>query len=101
MALTLAAFASPSAPATATSKLLGLNAVAAIWSATMNVTLGCHVLPGESGGGGDGGGGDGGGEGGQYGRGPQSAQSVPYTQLLPMLFESPSWQTPLEVHWPA
>ena len=44
---------------------------------------------GEGGGEGEGGGGEG--EGGE-GRGPQSVQSVPYAQLLPVAPSPPSWQ---------
>ena len=49
---------------------------------------------GEGGGGeGEGGVGDGGGrEGGSMKRGPQSVQSVPYAQLLPVAPSPPSWQ---------
>ena len=51
---------------------------------------------GGDGGGGDGGGGDGGGDGGMYSRGPQSAQSLPYGQLLPSAPGPPSLQKPLD-----
>jgi len=53
---------------------------------------------GGNGGGGDGGGGDGGGDGGKCVRGPQSVQSVPHSQLFPMLPMPPSWHSPFDTH---
>ena len=47
----------------------------------------------------EGGGEGGGGEGGSKLRGPQSAQSVPSSQLLPSELRPPSWQTPLSEYW--
>ena len=46
-------------------------------------------MAGGGGGDGEGGGADGGGD---MKRGPQSAQSVPYAQLVPVAPSPPSWQ---------
>ena len=74
-------------------------AVAASASESYSVTAVCRealsakvLLPVQPGGGEGGGNGGLGGEGGSMKRGPQSVQSVPYAQLLPVAPSPPSWQ---------